>query len=44
MFETVDEVGAVLEAERIDADFLKAGQLSVALDAAQAQRLREHVW
>ncbi len=43
MFETVDEIAAVLERERIDADLVKGGQLEVALDAAQAQRVREHV-
>ncbi len=43
MFATVDEVAQVLERERIDADFVKGGQLEVALDAAQAARAREHV-
>jgi glycine/D-amino acid oxidase-like deaminating enzyme len=43
MFETVDEIAAVLERERIDADFLASGQLSVALDRAQEQRLRDHI-
>ena len=43
MFATVDEVGRVLERHRIDADFIKGGQLRVALNGAQAVRLRERV-
>jgi glycine/D-amino acid oxidase-like deaminating enzyme len=43
MFDTVDEIARVLALERIDADFVKGGQLTVALDAAQATRLRAHV-
>jgi glycine/D-amino acid oxidase-like deaminating enzyme len=43
LHETVDEVGGVLAEQRIDADFVKGGHLSVALDGAQAQRLRAHV-
>jgi glycine/D-amino acid oxidase-like deaminating enzyme len=43
MFATVDEVAAVIAEHGIDADFLKSGQLSVALGRAQASRLREHV-
>ena len=43
MFETVDEVARVLAEQRIDADFVKGGHLAVALDGAQAQRLRAHV-
>lgn len=43
MFDTVDEIARVLKEERIDADFVKSGHLTVALDAAQAQRLRAHV-
>ena len=43
MFETVDEVGRVLADNEIDADFLKAGHLSVALNEPQALRLREMV-
>jgi glycine/D-amino acid oxidase-like deaminating enzyme len=39
MFATVDEVAAVIARERIDADFVKPGVLTVALDAAQAERL-----
>ena len=43
MFETVNEVGSVLEREGIDADFIKGGQLSVALNEAQELRLSERV-
>jgi glycine/D-amino acid oxidase-like deaminating enzyme len=43
MFETVDEITSVLARERIDADFVKGGHLAVALDGAQAARLRERV-
>ncbi|HTA06411.1 MAG TPA: FAD-binding oxidoreductase [Solirubrobacteraceae bacterium] len=43
MFATVDEIARVLDAERIDADFVKGGHLAVALDSAQQQRLREHM-
>ncbi len=43
MHETVDEVGRVLAEQRIEADFVKGGHLSVALDGAQAQHLRAHV-
>ena len=43
MFATVEEVACVLDRERIDADLLVGGQLAVALDDAQAQRLRAHV-
>jgi glycine/D-amino acid oxidase-like deaminating enzyme len=43
MFATVDEVGRVLEQQRIDADFVKGGQVRVALNRAQALRLRELV-
>ena len=39
MFETVDEIGVVLERHRIDADFHKGGHLSVALNEAQLSRL-----
>ncbi len=42
MFETVDEIAAVLERERIDADLVKGGHLAVALNGAQALRMREH--
>ena len=41
MFNTVDEIGAVLAENEIDADFIKSGHLSVALGAAQQARLRE---
>jgi glycine/D-amino acid oxidase-like deaminating enzyme len=40
MVETVDEVGRVLAAEGIEADYLKSGHLDVALNDAQAARLR----
>ncbi len=43
MFETVDEVGRVIAEHGIDADYVKAGQLTVALGGAQAQRQREQV-
>ena len=43
MFETVDEVGRVLTEQDIDADFVKGGHISVALDDAQLVRLRERV-
>jgi len=38
---TVDEVGAVCKAEGIDADFHKGGGIAVAINAPQAERLRE---
>ncbi|MEA2313543.1 MAG: hypothetical protein QOI03_235 [Solirubrobacteraceae bacterium] len=40
MLDTVDELARVLAEERIDADFIKGGQLGVALDGAQLARLR----
>jgi glycine/D-amino acid oxidase-like deaminating enzyme len=43
MFETVDEIADVLAEQRIEADLLKGGQLAVALNEAQALRLRAHV-
>jgi glycine/D-amino acid oxidase-like deaminating enzyme len=43
MFGTVDEVARVLSAHHIDADFIKAGRVTVALNGAQAIRLREAV-
>jgi glycine/D-amino acid oxidase-like deaminating enzyme len=43
MFATVDEVGRVLGEHRIDADFRKSGNLTVALDGAQAAHVRESV-
>ncbi|HEY1451733.1 MAG TPA: FAD-binding oxidoreductase, partial [Solirubrobacteraceae bacterium] len=42
MFDAVDEIGRVLAHERIDADFLNGGHLTVALDRAQALRLHAH--
>jgi glycine/D-amino acid oxidase-like deaminating enzyme len=43
MFDSVDEVGRVLGERGTEADFRKSGQLAVALDAAQAERLRRRV-
>ena len=43
MFATVDEVASVVERHDIDADMVKSGHLAVALDRAQAARLREQV-
>lgn len=43
MLETVEEIARVLERERIDAELVRGGQLDVALDGPQAERLREHV-
>ena len=43
MFDTVDEIAAVLAEHEIDADFVKGGNLTVALGDAQLQRLREQV-
>jgi glycine/D-amino acid oxidase-like deaminating enzyme len=43
MFETVDEVASVLAREQIDADLVKGGHLSVALDDAQAEHLGDHL-
>ncbi|MGO9490050.1 MAG: NAD(P)/FAD-dependent oxidoreductase [Solirubrobacteraceae bacterium] len=40
MFETVDEVGAVLAGHGIEADFVKGGDLTVALNRAQLERVR----
>jgi glycine/D-amino acid oxidase-like deaminating enzyme len=47
MFHTVDEIARVLGdrskiGQQIDADFVKGGHLAVALDGAQAARLRAH--
>ncbi|HWJ49641.1 MAG TPA: FAD-dependent oxidoreductase, partial [Solirubrobacteraceae bacterium] len=43
MFDTVDEVAAVLGENGIDADFVKGGHLALALGPAQAQHLRDEV-
>jgi glycine/D-amino acid oxidase-like deaminating enzyme len=43
MFATVDEVGRFLIEHGVDADFVKDGHLTVALNDAQALRLRESV-
>ncbi|MEV6772182.1 FAD-binding oxidoreductase [Nocardia sp. NPDC051030] len=41
MFDTVDEIVKVADAEGIDADVVKSGQLTVARNAAQQSRLSE---
>ena len=41
MFATVDEVGRVIADQGIDADFVKGGHVAVALNVAQAQRMRD---
>jgi glycine/D-amino acid oxidase-like deaminating enzyme len=43
MFETVDEVGAMLEEFKLDADFVKGGHTAVALGDAQLLRLQAGV-
>jgi glycine/D-amino acid oxidase-like deaminating enzyme len=43
MFRTVDEVGAVLAAERIDAGFHKGGTLTLATSQAQSLRIRSQL-
>jgi glycine/D-amino acid oxidase-like deaminating enzyme len=43
MFATVDEVGAFLAEHELEADFVKGGQLTVAVNPAQARRLRQSV-
>jgi glycine/D-amino acid oxidase-like deaminating enzyme len=43
MFATVREVGRVAAEEQIECDFVQDGQIAVALDSAQALRLRERV-
>jgi glycine/D-amino acid oxidase-like deaminating enzyme len=43
MFETVEEVAAVVAHEQIEADLIRGGHLGVALDAAQLARLREAI-
>jgi len=40
---TIDEVGAVCTAEQIDAEYSKGGSLTIAGNAAQAERLRANV-
>jgi glycine/D-amino acid oxidase-like deaminating enzyme len=44
MFETVEEVARVLAREQIDADLVRGGHLSVALDDAQAEHLKGHLY
>ncbi len=41
MFSTVEEVGAFLHEHDLQADYLKSGQLAVAIGSAQAARQRE---
>jgi glycine/D-amino acid oxidase-like deaminating enzyme len=43
MFDTVEEIAAVIAEHRIDADYVKGGRLAVALNDAQLQRLREEI-
>jgi glycine/D-amino acid oxidase-like deaminating enzyme len=43
MFATVDEVGRAIAEHAVDADFVKDGQLSVALNGAQQRRQGEHL-
>ncbi len=43
MFDTVEEIAAVLREHEIDADFVKGGRLTVALNGAQLRRVREEV-
>ncbi len=43
MFATVEEVGAFLREHGLEADYLKSGQLGVAIGSAQAARLQEQV-
>ena len=43
MFDTVDEIASVLRDSDIDAGFIKGGRLGIALNGAQALRLRQEV-
>ena len=43
MFETVDVIGAFLSEHGLEADYVKSGQLAVAIRSAQAARQREAV-
>jgi glycine/D-amino acid oxidase-like deaminating enzyme len=43
MFETVDEVGRVLDEHAIDAGFVKGGHIELAFNGGQARRVREHL-
>ena len=40
---TIDEVGAVCQAENIEADFRKGGGISIATTSLQAKRMRENL-
>jgi len=43
LFDTVDEVGRVAAAEKLDIDWAKGGTLTLAAGAAQEERLREEL-
>jgi glycine/D-amino acid oxidase-like deaminating enzyme len=43
MFDTVEEIATVLREHEIDADFVKSGRVTVALNGAQLRRVREEV-
>jgi len=43
LFDTVDEVGRICQAENIDAHFAKGGSLNVATIPFQVERLKRHV-
>lgn len=43
VFDAVDEIGRVVEAEAIDADYAKGGTIYVARNAPQEQRMRDEV-
>lgn len=43
MFDTVEEIAAVLAEHEIDADFVKGGHLALALGPAQAEHLKHEV-
>jgi len=43
MFDTVEEIAAVISEHRIEADFVKGGRLTLALNDAQLRRLRQEV-
>jgi glycine/D-amino acid oxidase-like deaminating enzyme len=43
MFDAVEEIAAIISEHQIEADFVKGGRLTVALNGAQLRRLREGV-
>jgi FAD dependent oxidoreductase len=43
MFDTVEEIAAVISRHQIEADFVKGGQLTVALNHAQRRRVRQEL-